>query len=145
MEWSTTSIQVDTPQFSQKPAALTQKNLKLPRWNSNIWNLPVLSAVQHHHGCPLCTWFPKKTGLGGLVVITVTLICQTCESCKWLSWSHNFFKIDLVKGYHKILVAAEDIPPPKKTAIIMPSGLFEYLFTPFGLSNAGQTFQPMMD
>jgi hypothetical protein len=53
-----------------------------------------------------------------------------------------YSKIYLIKGYHQILVAEEEIP---KTAIIMPSGLFEYLFTPFGLSNAAQTFQRMMD
>jgi hypothetical protein len=53
-----------------------------------------------------------------------------------------FSKINLVKGYHQIPAAATDIP---KTAIIMPCGLFEYLFMLFGLSNAAQTFQRMMD
>jgi hypothetical protein len=53
-----------------------------------------------------------------------------------------FSKNDHVKDYHQIPDAAADIP---KTAIIMPFGLFEYLFTPFWLSNAAQTFQRMMD
>jgi hypothetical protein len=58
------------------------------------------------------------------------------HGCKFFSC------IDLVKGYHQIPMAAQDVA---KTAIITPFGLFEYLFMPFGLRDATQTFQRFMD
>ena len=53
-----------------------------------------------------------------------------------------FSKIDLVKAYNQIPVAAEDV---HRTAIIKPFGKFECLRMLFGLRNAAQAFQRFID
>ena len=59
-----------------------------------------------------------------------------------LAGAKVFSKLNLKKGYHQIPFHPSNV---KKTAIITPFGLFEFLRMPFGLKNAGMTFQCFMD
>jgi hypothetical protein len=81
---------------------------------------------------------PTQPGNGTqpLPLPSILDLSNKLHGCKFFSC------IDLVKGYRLIPMAAQDVA---KTAIITPFSLFEYLFMPFGLRNAAQTFQCFMD
>ena len=55
--------------------------------------------------------------------------------CEMLSF------LDAYSGYHQISMCAED---EEKTTFITPFGVFCYVKMPFGLKNAGPTFQRLM-
>ena len=49
--------------------------------------------------------------------------------------------LDAFQGYHQILLALED---QEKTAFVTPTRNYHYKVMPFGLKNAGSTYQRMM-
>ena len=104
-------------------------------------------AAQIPHRPVLYTWFLRKTVLGDPVEITGSSTTKPFQIGipdfgSQLHGSTVFSKLDLQKGYYQVPMSPEDA---KKTAIITPFGLWEFVKMPFGLRNAGQTFQRMMD
>ena len=49
--------------------------------------------------------------------------------------------LDAFQGYHQILLALDD---HEKTTFVTPVGNYHYKVMPFGLKNAGATYQRMM-
>ena len=59
-----------------------------------------------------------------------------------LQGKNIFSKLDLANAFNQIKMKEEDI---KKTAVTTPVGLFEYIYMPYGLCGAAQTFQRFID
>ncbi|CAI7798921.1 unnamed protein product [Closterium sp. NIES-53] len=59
-----------------------------------------------------------------------------------LQGASMFSTLDLRQGFNQIRIASADM---RKTAFHGPDGLYEWLFMPFGLKNASESFQRAMD
>ena len=103
------------------------------------WASPLLVTTKPNGGWRVCGDYRR---LNGLTTDDRYPVRSLQDFTAELHGKTIFSKIDLMKGYHQIPVHEGDI---KKTAVITPFGLFIFPRTPFGLKNAGQDFQRLMD
>ena len=103
------------------------------------WSSPLMVTTKPCGGWRVCGDYRR---LNSMTTDDTYPVRQLTDFTSELHGKKFFSKIDLLKGYHQIPVAEEDIG---KTAVITPFGLFIFPCTPFGLKNAGQDFQRLMD
>ena len=114
-------------------------DLGVCRRGKSEWASPLMVAPKPGGGWRVCGDFRRLNHATPDDKYPVrTLTDFTAE----LAGKKIFSKVDLLKGYHQIPVADADI---SKTGVITPFGLFIFTRTPFGLKNAGQDFQRLMD
>ena len=109
-------------------------DMEILRRSRSRWANPLLLKKKKTGDCKPCGDYRKLNSIAD-VSATEDLIPK-------LNGKKVFTTLDLVKAYHQIPMADEDI---QKTEIIIPFGLFEFVVMPFGLRCATQTFQRYID
>ncbi|XP_064479758.1 uncharacterized protein LOC135393190 [Ornithodoros turicata] len=116
------------PPVHFRPRRLAPEKYKIPKAEfDHMLELGIIRPSSSTWASPLHI-VPKKTG--------------DWRPCASLEGATTFSQIDLVRAYHQIPTAPEDI---LKTALTTPFGLFEFLRMTFRLRNAPQTFQMFID
>ena len=103
------------------------------------WASPLMVTTKPCGGWRVCGDYRR---LNAITTDDQYPVRQLTDFTSELAGKSIFSKIDLLKGYHQIPVADEDVG---KTAVITPFGLYIFPRCPFGLKNAGQDFQRLMD
>ena len=106
------------------------EDMGIIRRSDSLWSSP-LHMVPNNSG----SWKPcgDYRSLDDVTTADRYPVPHIQDFASQLAGASIFSMLDLVRGYHQILVAAKDV---SKTAVITLVGLFEFLRTPFGLNNA---------
>jgi len=103
----------------------------------SLWAALLHLAPQKQLG----VWRPCED-FRGLNAVTTPLLLTTTRTRSLTQGKHIFSTLDLIRAYHQVSIFEEHIP---KTAVTTPFSLFEFVIMSFGLRNAAQTFQRLMN
>ncbi|XP_018651543.1 LOW QUALITY PROTEIN: KRAB-A domain-containing protein [Schistosoma mansoni] len=124
------------PQLESIIKEMLEKKIIVP--SSSLWASPIVLVKKKDSSLRLCIDYRRLNAIKKRDSFPLPRIDTTLDAMRGACW---FSTLDLASGYWQVEVRPQD---RKKTAFVVPNGLYEFQVMPFGLTNAPATFQRLM-
>ncbi|XP_018648667.1 KRAB-A domain-containing protein [Schistosoma mansoni] len=124
------------PQLDTMIKDMLDKNIIVP--SSSPWASPIVLVKKKDSSLRLCIDYRRLNAITKRDSFPLPRIDAILDALSGACW---FSTLDLASGYWQVEVRPQD---RKKTAFVVPNGLYEFQVMPFGLTNAPATFQRLM-
>ncbi|CAH8599440.1 unnamed protein product [Schistosoma rodhaini] len=124
------------PQLDKMIKDMLDKNIIVP--SSSPWASPIVLVKKKDSSLRLCIDYRRLNAITKRDSFPLPRIDSILDAVSGACW---FSTLDLASGYWQVEVRPQD---RKKTAFVVPNGLYEFQVMPFGLTNAPATFQRLM-